>query len=41
MVKRITTEDILNDRTLFTKEEADEIRANVQKEVEKYRSAFA
>ena len=37
MVKRITTEDILNDRTLFTKEEADEIRANVQKEVEKYK----
>lgn len=37
MVKRITTEDILNDKNFFTEKEADEIRKNVQKEVEKYK----
>jgi hypothetical protein len=33
MKKLRTTEDILNDRTLFTEERANKIRANVAKEV--------
>lgn len=36
MKKVITTEDILNDRTLFTQEQADRIEANALKEAEKY-----
>lgn len=37
MKKLITTEDILNDPRMFTKEQADSIRANVAKEVDKIR----
>lgn len=35
MKKVITTEDILNDRTLFSEEQAIRIRTNVDKEVAK------
>ena len=38
MQKLKTTEDILNDRTLFTQERADKIRANVAKEVAKIKA---
>ncbi len=37
MVKRITTEDILNDRNIFTSQEADEIRKNIEREVKKFK----
>lgn len=33
MIKLRTTEDILNDRTMFTEDEANMIRANVEKNV--------
>ena len=36
-MKRITTEDILNDRTLFTKEDVQEIEAEVANEVARIR----
>jgi len=35
MKKKITTDDILNDRTLFTEEEALEIRTNAINEAKK------
>lgn len=35
MIKLRTTEDILNDRTMFTEDEANMIRANVEKNVAK------
>lgn len=35
MQKLRTTEDILNDRTLFTEEQANQVRTNVAKEVAK------
>ena len=35
MIKLRTTEDILNDRTMLTKDEANTIRANVAKNVAK------
>lgn len=38
MKKIITTKDILNDRTLFTEEQADQIRTNVVKEVAKIKA---
>lgn len=38
MKKIITTEDLLNDRTLFSQERADKIRANVAKEVAKIKA---
>ena len=38
MKKVITTKDILNDRTLFTEEQADKIRTNVAKEVAKIKA---
>lgn len=38
MQRLSTTEDLLNDRTLFTETEASEIRANVAKEVAKIRA---
>ncbi len=38
MQKLKTTEDILNDRTLFTEEQANQIRANVAKEVAKIKA---
>ncbi len=37
MVKRITTEDILNDRSIFTVQEANKIKENVEREVKKYK----
>lgn len=36
MKKVITTDDLLNDRTLFTAEQAAQIEANALKEAEKY-----
>lgn len=38
MQKLRTTEDILNDRTMFTEEQASQIRANVAKEVAKIKA---
>lgn len=38
MKKVITTKDILNDRTLFAEEQADQIRTNVAKEVAKIKA---
>jgi len=38
MQKLRTTEDILNDRTFFTEEQANQIRANVAKEVAKIKA---
>lgn len=38
MKKVITTEDILNDRTLFTEEQADQIRSNAAIEVAKIKA---
>ena len=38
MKKVITTEDILNDRTLFSEEQANRIRTNVDKEVAKIKA---
>ena len=38
MKKTITTEDILNDRTLFTEEQATSIRNTVSKEVAKIKA---
>lgn len=39
MKKLRTIEDILNDRTLFTEEQANRIRANVDKEVAKIKAS--
>lgn len=38
MIKLRTTEDILNDRTMLTKDEANAIRANVAKNVAKIKA---
>ena len=38
MKKIITTDDILNDRTIISQERADKIRANVEKEVAKVKA---
>ena len=38
MKKVITTDDILNNRTLFTEEQADQIRTNVAKEAAKIKA---
>lgn len=38
MKKIITTDDILNDRTIISQEKADKIRANVEKEVAKVKA---
>ncbi len=35
MNKKITTEDILNDRTMFTEKQAEKIRANIEKKAKK------
>jgi hypothetical protein len=38
MKKIVTTDDILNDRTIISQERADKIRANVEKEVAKVKA---
>lgn len=38
MIKLRTTEDILNDRTMFTEDEANMVRANVAKAVAKIKA---
>lgn len=38
MKKIVTTDDILNDRTIISQERADKMRANVEKEVAKVKA---